>query len=631
MKTTLYFTLMLFTFLTLALAPNSFAQDSGPVVRLIYFVPSDRSAQPNIDERMDKLIKEVQEVFAGQMEHYGFGRKTFQFETDATGRAVVHHVKGKLKEKSYQHQSERVWKEIEERFDISTNIYLAALDTSTEDIDGFACGRGTYIDRHGGKLIIPASGWCFEENDVTVHELGHAFGLLHDFRNNLRPGIDLYSTEPMTTSPCAAGWLDAHRYFNDLQVDFDQPTTIEMLPPEAVDSDSIRFEITDLDGLHQVQLFVTVKYLNSFDQGILDCKSLDGSSNIVEFTPTPLVMMADSEPLQVITESVLLRVIDVHGNFTQHRFPIDITRLLLPPEVISIPDPILASAIRETLRLAPNHVITQVDMLKLDKLVIRNNRIKDLTGLEHATNLLFLSFNSIIQPIDFTPLVGLPKFRSLAIYSSKTTDITSLTGLTELSSLMITNSLITDITPLAGLTRLEHLDLRNNQISDITPLAGLTNLKKLILVDNPTEDRKLLLDLLRKNPGIKIYLKNASEPLPVTLSHFRAEHTDTGVVLKWTTESEVDNAGFYIYRSETKDGQFKVANPTMIQGAGTTSERRTYTWTDTTAKSNTAYYYRIEDVSHAGVRKQLATIRMRGLVSASGKLTIRWADLKTQN
>ena len=126
-------------------------------------------------------------------------------------------------------------------------------------------------------------------------------------------------------------------------------------------------------------------------------------------------------------------------------------------------------------------------------------------------------------------------------------------------------------------------------------------------------------------------LIKSSEPVPVTLSHFRAERTDAGAVLKWTTESELDNAGFYILRSETKNGTFKAINPTLIQGAGTTSERNTYTWTDTTAKPNTVYYYQIEDISHAGVRKQLATVRMRGFVSASGKLTTRWADLKVQN
>ena len=127
-------------------------------------------------------------------------------------------------------------------------------------------------------------------------------------------------------------------------------------------------------------------------------------------------------------------------------------------------------------------------------------------------------------------------------------------------------------------------------------------------------------------PGVR-----SGRALPVTLSHFRAERTDAGVVLKWTTESELDNAGFYILRSETKNGTFKVVNPVLIQGAGTTGERHTYTWTDTAVKSNIAYYYRIEDISLAGVRKQLATVRMRGFVSASGKLTTRWADLKAQN
>ena len=118
--------------------------------------------------------------------------------------------------------------------------------------------------------------------------------------------------------------------------------------------------------------------------------------------------------------------------------------------------------------------------------------------------------------------------------------------------------------------------------------------------------------------------------LPVELSYFRAEHTTEGVIVKWITESEVDNAGFYIYRSLTKDGKFRVVNQRMIQGAGTTGERNAYTWTDTTAKPNTVYYYRIADVSYAGEHKQLDTVRLRGLVSARGKLATSWADLKTQ-
>ena len=127
-------------------------------------------------------------------------------------------------------------------------------------------------------------------------------------------------------------------------------------------------------------------------------------------------------------------------------------------------------------------------------------------------------------------------------------------------------------------------------------------------------------------PGIK-----SGGALPVQLSGFHAEWTDAGVVIKWTTESEVDNAGFYILRSETKNGEFKVVNPALIQGAGTTGEQNTYMWTDATAKPNVAYYYRIEDVSYAGVREQSATVRMRGFVSARGKFTTSWAGLKRQN
>ncbi len=297
------------------------SQYQRDIVRLIYFLPNDRPTQPDIDTKLDKLIKEAQQIFAGQMEHYGFGRKTFQFETDATGKAVVHHVKGKFNDEYYHTQAGKVWEEIGEHFDRSTNIYLAALDTSTEALDGFACGFGGPFGTFGGTVLIPASGWCFEEIDVTIHELGHAFGLQHDFRNNLKPWIDSYSTEPMTTSPCAAEWLAAHRYFNTHQTYFNEPTTIEMGSP-GPDGMLLRFKITDLDGLHQVQLFTTVEYLNGHDLSILDCKSLDGSSNIVEFVTAPLTLTADSEPLQVIDDSVTLRVIDVHGNFTHQEFPI---------------------------------------------------------------------------------------------------------------------------------------------------------------------------------------------------------------------------------------------------------------------------------------------------------------------
>ena len=117
--------------------------------------------------------------------------------------------------------------------------------------------------------------------------------------------------------------------------------------------------------------------------------------------------------------------------------------------------------------------------------------------------------------------------------------------------------------------------------------------------------------------------------LPVSLSQFNAVFTGTEVVLKWTTESELDNAGFNIYRSESPTGEFVQVNAELIQGAGTTGERQQYEWKDTTTKPNISYYYRIEDVSFSGVREQLQTVRMRGQVSASGKALRTWASLKS--
>ena len=125
----------------------------------------------------------------------------------------------------------------------------------------------------------------------------------------------------------------------------------------------------------------------------------------------------------------------------------------------------------------------------------------------------------------------------------------------------------------------------------------------------------------------------AGGALPVELSHFRpARNKDTGaVVITWSTQSELNNAGFFIKRSQQRDGQFQIINATMIQGAGTTSEKQFYTYQDTTAQPNVVYYYQIEDVSLDGNRQTLTRgIRLKGHVSVAGKLTTMWGDLKTQ-
>ena len=130
-------------------------------------------------------------------------------------------------------------------------------------------------------------------------------------------------------------------------------------------------------------------------------------------------------------------------------------------------------------------------------------------------------------------------------------------------------------------------------------------------------------------PGYRL-----GSPLPVSLSSFRpVRDKATGeVVVRWITQSELNNAGFNILRSETKNGAFKVVNVKgIVPGHGTTSEQHVYEWKDTSAKPNVVYYYQIEDVSLDGKRTTLTTTRLKGHVSAAGKLTTTWSDLKQRD
>ena len=125
---------------------------------------------------------------------------------------------------------------------------------------------------------------------------------------------------------------------------------------------------------------------------------------------------------------------------------------------------------------------------------------------------------------------------------------------------------------------------------------------------------------------------NAGGALPVELSGFGAKRDPlTGAaVITWSTQSELNNAGFFIKRSQQQNSRFVIVNPTMIAGAGTTAEKQSYTYTDATADPNIVYYYQIEDVSLDGNRQTLTRAhRLKGHVGAAGKATTTWGELKS--
>jgi hypothetical protein len=86
----------------------------------------------------------------------------------------------------------------------------------------------------------------------------------------------------------------------------------------------------------------------------------------------------------------------------------------------------------------------------------------------------------------------------------------------------------------------------------------------------------------------------------ISLSSFIAKAGNSQVKLGWTTESEVDNAGFNIYRAETQDGAYVKVNAELIAAKGSSTQGASYVFTDTSAQNRKTYYYKLEDMDFNG-------------------------------
>ena len=259
-------------------------------VRMIYFLPNDRSFRQEVVDSMKVTIRQIQTFYADQMEARGHGNKTFRFETDARGEPLVHRVDGQYPDSHYLDNTTRtVLDEIEQVFDDKQNIYFIVIDNSIDAIGTgggwLAGGTGGNREKIGGFALVPGR-FGFR---TAAHELGHGFGLAHDFRD----GNYIMSYGPSVEdqlSVCNAEFLSVHPYFNrSVEAQEGTPPMIELISETAYQagarSISVRFRVSDPDGLHQVILFV--KTLPHFVAGSFEvkaCRGLAGETDaIVEF------------------------------------------------------------------------------------------------------------------------------------------------------------------------------------------------------------------------------------------------------------------------------------------------------------------------------------------------------------
>ncbi len=90
-------------------------------------------------------------------------------------------------------------------------------------------------------------------------------------------------------------------------------------------------------------------------------------------------------------------------------------------------------------------------------------------------------------------------------------------------------------------------------------------------------------------------------PTAITLLSFNAKAGENGkVALIWKTATEIDNAGFNIYRARKKDGNYKKVNDLLISANGNATTGADYSYTDTPPAKG-KYFYKLEDVDYNGV------------------------------
>lgn len=181
------------------------------VLRVVYFTPADRAVAPDHRTRLQRVLEDVREFYAEEMEANGYGRMTFSLEYDDAGRLRVYEVQGRNPAAAY---GRTAWATVADEvrqglraqgiaMDEETVVIFQRLldwqDGRTVEIGPYAGSGGggkgrafVYDDAHLDADLLSSrdpAGYCSAPctwgafNGLYIggiaHELGHAFGLPH--------------------------------------------------------------------------------------------------------------------------------------------------------------------------------------------------------------------------------------------------------------------------------------------------------------------------------------------------------------------------------------------------------------------------------------------------------------------
>ena len=290
-------------------------------VRMIYFLPKDHPYSAAVFDSVKTKMRQMHTFFANQMSVHGHSSEGFRFEKDAAGQPQIHRVNGQHPRTHYlvNDGASAILEEIDSTFDIESNIYFIVID-----IDGAGIRSGSRFvggvgggTKNGGFALVPS----FSLLRTDSHELGHAFGLSHDFRNDSY--VMSYGGGPYELSGCNANFLAMHTYFNhQISTDAGALHTIGLtsssIHTAGLTSVPVLIEARDPDGLSQFMLLAETRpphFAEGFYE-VKDCRGFDGQTDLTfEFDYDGVVpSLPESDLYSFRKQSLTVQALDALGS-----------------------------------------------------------------------------------------------------------------------------------------------------------------------------------------------------------------------------------------------------------------------------------------------------------------------------
>ena len=493
-------------------------------VQLFYFLPNDRSYRQEVVDAMKTGILSVQTFFADQMEAHGYGRMTFSIETDGNGDPIVHRVNGNYPSSHYEN---RRWTsgEIGAAFDISSIVRLVVMD-----IQGSG-GNGNASKQRGVAHVFGE--WS---KSTAEHELGHAFGLNHDFRDDSY--VMSYGDYRNTLSAGAARFLSVNPYFNEsIPLQAGAAPSVELLSsttypygvvghvagnPGPTLHVPVTLRVRDPDGIQQVTLFIktperaSLGYKPGFFE-VIEYRNLSGETDVaVTFNyegNTPSVGHTDL--LKTLRHTVYVSAVDSQGNRIDHEhtpsWTLQATNVPKPKVPLSQRSPRVAESIYNVVRLFQDRSVSSYDHILQPHLdLITDMLLTSIpTGLfDSLSNVTYMQWWS--RDLTTLPAGIFDNLTNLTVLGMAAASLSSLpagvfdslTNLTELSFYADQLSALPNGI-FHNLTNLTDLDLGAQQWNSLPDglFSGLSSLTSVYLSRNTLEPLPLTVSLKKVAGG----------------------------------------------------------------------------------------------------------------------------------